>query len=350
MTGRTSAEGWRPRCAAADRFERGGHAPWARAWTSDVAEGGCLDRSGDDREPGEVGGELAQQLVLRAATHDVDHVDAAHRRARPPGARSGRRPRPASRRCSGRSRRRSSTGGRPPPAMRSGMPPGGMNRSSSTSISGPPAGRAAASSSRGARSVLAPLAHRLLEEPEATDVAEEADAVVDAPLVGEVRGPRLVGEDRPGELQADERPRAAGDVGEAVVGGGHTRRPRTRCRASPPWSRARRPGPLPRTAPGGSRGGSSPGGDVQTVQDLGGPVAGPGVEQAGCRRVRHLGAQFAGEAVGEEVGQEHDVGGVRPVRAPLLGGQLVEGGEREGLQPVDARTVRREGRGRARRR
>ena len=38
--------------------------------------------------------------------------------------------------------------------------------------------------------------------------------------------------------------------------------------------------------------------------------------------------------MGEEVGQEHDVGGLRPVRAPLLGDQLVEGGEREGLQPV----------------
>ena len=41
-----------------------------------VAQRGGLDRAGDDRQPAGVGGELAQQRVLRAAADDVDDVDA----------------------------------------------------------------------------------------------------------------------------------------------------------------------------------------------------------------------------------------------------------------------------------
>ena len=43
-----------------------------------VAERGGLDRAGDDGEAGQVAAvQLAEQLVLRAAADDVDHVDLA---------------------------------------------------------------------------------------------------------------------------------------------------------------------------------------------------------------------------------------------------------------------------------
>jgi len=42
-----------------------------------VAERGRLDRAGDDRHAACVGGQLAQQLVARSTTDDVDHVDVA---------------------------------------------------------------------------------------------------------------------------------------------------------------------------------------------------------------------------------------------------------------------------------
>ena len=42
-----------------------------------VAEGRGLDRPGDHRQPAGVGGELAQQRVLRAAADQVHDVDVA---------------------------------------------------------------------------------------------------------------------------------------------------------------------------------------------------------------------------------------------------------------------------------
>ena len=51
-----------------------GAAPRARAWTSDVAQGGRLGRPGDHRQAERVGGELAQQVVARPAADDVHHV------------------------------------------------------------------------------------------------------------------------------------------------------------------------------------------------------------------------------------------------------------------------------------
>ena len=41
-----------------------------------VPDGRCLDRTGKNGQPGAVGGELAEQLVLGAASDDVDDADA----------------------------------------------------------------------------------------------------------------------------------------------------------------------------------------------------------------------------------------------------------------------------------
>ena len=64
---RTSAGGVDGGDARPDGLERGRHGAVGAGLDEHVAEGGGLDRPGDDRQPGGVGGELAEQLVLRAA-------------------------------------------------------------------------------------------------------------------------------------------------------------------------------------------------------------------------------------------------------------------------------------------
>ena len=63
--------------------------------------------------------------------------------------------------------------------------------------------------------LLRPGPAALVQEPEAGDVAEQADRAGDAALVGQVRGEGPVVDQRRVELQADERPRAGADVGGA---------------------------------------------------------------------------------------------------------------------------------------
>ena len=200
---------------------------------------GRLDRPGDHRAARGVGGELAQQRVLRPAADDVDDLDrparqaggvvdgagvrrgeavedAAHERGRPAGA-------------AGRPRRRHA-------AIRAGMSPGARNDGSSGSNTGPPArqrgGGLEQRLERLRRARPLPRPQRLLEQPQAGDVAEEPDRAVDPALVGEVRAPARLGEDRRGRLDADERPRPARDVGERVGRRPARRRPPTRCHAS----------------------------------------------------------------------------------------------------------------------
>lgn len=65
-----------------------------------------------------------------------------------------------------------------------------------------------------------------------------------------------------------------------------------------------------------------------------GPAAGGRVEQAGGRRVRHLGDGLSGEPVAEQVRhEEQSLGGVELGRAGR-GGELEDGVERQHLQPV----------------
>ena len=61
-----------------------------------------------------------------------------------------------------------------------------------------------------------PRAHRLAQQPQAHHVVQEADAAVDAALVGEVGRAARLGDDAVLELDADEPPGAAGDVGGVV--------------------------------------------------------------------------------------------------------------------------------------
>ena len=55
----------------------------------DVAERGRLDRPGDDRAAGRIGGELIQQTIARAAADDADLLEATCRSA-PPAIRAPR--------------------------------------------------------------------------------------------------------------------------------------------------------------------------------------------------------------------------------------------------------------------
>ena len=92
-----------------------------------------------------------------------------------------------------------STGGGSPArstsaAIRAGMSPGGSSEASLGSMTGPPAGqRAGRGEQRGQRPAATPGAlpgpDRLLEQPQAHHVAQEADPSVDAHLVREVGEP-----------------------------------------------------------------------------------------------------------------------------------------------------------------
>ena len=298
-----------------------------------VAEGGGFDRSGDHGQAGRVGGELAQQPVLRAAAHDVDHLhrgtgqigrsmdgagvggrqgveDAAHR--------GGLGERPA--------RRVGDPLGHP-----SGWDEGGVVDVDAWAVAGQPCG----SSEEVVEIVPAPCALALLQQPETADVAQEPDAAVDAELVGEVGRAGRLGEHRSVELEPDEGPGAAGDVGEALGGGGH------RDHRGGGVVRSDR-GDLGASVGGAASGarrldrGQSVGGDAEPIEQVGGPLPAANVEQAGGGRVRELGAERTGEPVGDQVGQQHDVRGALPERSPLLGGELVDRVERQELEAVDA--------------
>ena len=205
-TARTSAAASRRRRAARiASSDAGQRRRAARAWTSTLPSAVASTGPATTGSPARVGGELAEQLVLRAAADDVDDVDLRARRARPPrwtvrGVGGGERVEDAARDLG----RRSCRADRRPPAMRSGMSPGGMNAGSSTSMRGPPAGRAGGGGEERVEVVACRhVAQALLEQPQPADVAQEAGAAVDAALVGEVGGAGLGGE-RP--VPASSRP------------------------------------------------------------------------------------------------------------------------------------------------
>ena len=129
-----------------------------------------------------------------------------------------------------------------PAAIRAGMSPGGRNAGSSGSTTRrTPGTRGRRGEQRGQVGAAArgcPGAQRLLQQPQAHDVAQVADGAVDADLVGEVGRPARLGQHRRVQLDPDQRPGAAGDVGEPVRRR-RARRPRPRrCRASRPRSPA----------------------------------------------------------------------------------------------------------------
>ena len=147
-----------------------------------------------------------------------------------------------------------------------------------------------------------------------------------------------------GQLHADERPGAARDVGEAVGGGGHAGHGRggvVRAHRGD-HDAGRQAQPLPQLGPHRSEDrprrdqrGEQLGPRAPGCDQLERPLAGTHVEQprGGC--VGALGAQLAGQPVGQQVGQQGDGCRLRPQRAAALARQLVKGGEREELQPVE---------------
>src|SRR5258706_4021186 len=186
-----------------------------------IAESGGLDRAGKDRELARISGELAQERIASAATDQVDDLHG------PPG-----QPR--------RVTYRSPEGGgqavedaphEPGSRVRDGLVlPDTRSRDPRRHVSRRQEGwivrvddrsiwrQLSGGDEEGRQLVRAslelPCPERFLEQPEAHDVAQVADPVVDAALIGEVRLATLIGQDRVLELHADEGPRAAGDVGE----------------------------------------------------------------------------------------------------------------------------------------
>ena len=192
-------------------------------------------------------------------------------------------------------------------------------------------------------------ADRLLQQPQAHDVAQVPDGAVDAGLVGEVRPPGS--------------PRSA-------PAGPAPRRPATRCRR-----RCRRsPGPAAGTAGHGRRGvvradrdhrqrraaspaGARPAASAAVADDArrAGAAAGTArragparrispaprparrdVEQLGGGGVGHLRADLAGQPVGQQVGDEQQRrAAASSCGVPRRGGQLVDGVERQLLDPGD---------------
>ena len=161
-----------------------------------VAQRRRLDRAGQHRQPAGVGGELAEQRVARSAADDVHDLDvpagqlggpahgapvgqrqavedAAHRlglalRRRLPGPRAGLGD--AGRHVAGRQERGSSAS---TTAVKAGT--WAARGEQLGQVGGQPGGR--------------PGAQRLLQQPQAHDVAQVADRAVDAELVGEARAP-----------------------------------------------------------------------------------------------------------------------------------------------------------------
>ena len=200
--------------------------------------------------------------------------------------------------------------------------PGGRNTGSSGSITAAhrPARRPPRRSSRSRSdgdAVALPGAQRLLQQPQAHDVAQVADGAVDAALVGEV-GRAGCPRSAPGASSStpDQRPGAAGDVGEAAPPARARRRRPRRCRASRPAitgtgrsprrrGRASASSVPDRRRPGSRSGGSSPTARPRRVDQISAdhrPRA--DVEQAGGGGVGHLGAALAGQPVAEQVGDQ----------------------------------------------
>ena len=292
---------------------------------------------------------LAQQLVAAAAPDEVDDVDVAPGEPRRVADRGGERRREA---VEDRSARRaaSSASGAPPPAttsaeIRAGMSPGGSSDGSLGSNVGPPAGRSAAAASRAGSEAgdAGPLPgpDRLLEQPQAHDVAQEADPSVDAQLVGEVgragsRSSRIgASSSRPTRPQVPQAMYAA----RSPAIGTPTTADAVSC--DPTWD-TRTPGASPVSAATGARNGPSgvPGSDTGRSSDAGSPSSAtsagvPGaarrVEQPGRRRVRRLRLVDARQPVADEVrDHRHRRGRGQPPRR-RVGAQLVERVERQEL-------------------
>ena len=176
--------------------------PRARACTSTLPSGRRLDRPGQNRQPGPIGGELAQQLVLRSAADDVDDATRLAgeplRRLQRLGERFGQTFDDAAHELGAASSGPGCRALHTIRAIRAGMSPGARKRSSLASKIGCPAVTSARPRSKLGRStafaVRLPLRTRLAQQPEPHHVVQIAHPAVDAALVGEVREAARLGE------------------------------------------------------------------------------------------------------------------------------------------------------------
>ena len=88
-------------------------------------------------------------------------------------------------------------------------------------------------------------------------------------------------------------------------------------------------------SPGCTQGREQGGVDPEAPEELGGPLPALHVEQLGGGGVGHLGDRRAGQPVGEQVGDQQEPLGGRELRGAGRGDELVDGVERQELQPGD---------------
>ena len=188
---------------------------------------------------------------------------------------------------------------------------------------------------------LAPRAQRLAEQPGAHHVAEEPDRAVDAALVGEAGEPRLLGQHRGVRARGRRAPRCRGRRTPRRRSAWARRRPPRRCRATPTDTTGTSPADavgdvgqqrLPQVA-GVDQGGEERHVEAEPHHQLGVPLAGRDVEQAGRRGVGALGDVVAGQRGGHQVGDQQDLG---RLAEPVVGGELVDRVEGQVLQAVAA--------------
>ena len=337
--------------------------PCARAWTSRLPIAVASTGPGDHRPATGVRRQLAQQTRCgcrhrRRGRRSTVLAGQPRRRPRRVRAKAAARLSRMQRTIAGRDRRHRLVG--PRQAARRSAPacrPVRRNAGSSGSKIGPPAGqrrppRPAARRGPAASPPTPHVAQRLLEQPEAHDVAQVADPAVDAELVGEVRRAARLGQDRRLELDADQRPRPAGDVREAGRRRPARRRTRTPCRATRRGSRAstaREPGrrrpPRASSGPSGvarrAIGGKIARGSPSSLDQVGGPRPRvPTSNSAGRRRVRRLGGDDPGQPVADEVGDhQQPVAPRAKAGSAALGRQLVDRVEAAGTARRSARTA-----------
>ena len=165
---------------------------------------------------------------------------------------------------------------------------------SSGSMTGPHGGKAATRAMRSGRSHLRPLrrerSHRLLQQPQPHDVAQEPHRLVDPQLVAEVGCPAGVGGDRLGQLDTDQRPGTRGDESPisrrrwyADDGRGRVVRgdPHDGDRDRPLSSRVPRRAAARASVPGSDSSASRRAFQPELLDQIGVPATAPHVEEAG---------------------------------------------------------------------
>ena len=233
--------------------------------------------------------------------------------------------------------------------------PGGRNRGSSTSKTATGPATAAASASRVGRSAWQPSR---TPSPRSDSLSSHSPITLcrkrtvpsTPPSLVKSAAPACLGQHRRLELEPDQRPGAAGDVRRARSPriGTPTTAEAVSCEPTAVTGTAGAPtrGHLGEQRADGRRrrrpaAGTASTGQAEPVEQLGVPGSrAVHVEQPGGGGVGALDAPLAGQPVGQQVrDQQQAVGGLEPGRPSA--DQLVDGVERQELQPVAAVQLRR---------